>query len=73
LKRILDRVVRDKVLPLNPCADRAVTLPRKPPMGRPVLAPAEVERITAACAHERDKLLIRLLAYGALRIGEAFA
>jgi integrase len=73
LKRILDRVVRDKVLPYNPCADRAVTLPRKQPTKRPVLSPAEVDKIALGCSHERDKLLIRLLAYGGLRIGEAFA
>jgi integrase len=73
LGRVLDRVVRDRVLPRNPCAERVVTLPRKQPTERPVLSPAEVERIAAACASARDQVLIRLLAYGGLRIGEAFA
>ena len=73
LKRVLDRAVRDKVIPSNPCAGRHMTLPRKQQVDRPVLSPPDVEKIATACAHERDRVLIRLLAYGGLRIGEAFA
>ena len=73
LKRILGRVVRDRAISSNPCAERAVTLTRKQATDRPVLTPTEIEKVVAGCAHERDKLLIRLLAYGGLRIGEAFA
>jgi integrase len=37
------------------------------------LSPAEVEKIAQACKRERDKVLIRFLAYSGCRIGEAFA
>jgi integrase len=73
LKRILDRAVRDKALPTNPCAARSVTLPRRAETERPVLSPAEVESLAAAMRHERDRVLVRVLAYCGLRIGEAFA
>ena len=73
LRRVLDRVVRDKVIPLNPCAERSVTLPRRQQTTRPVLSPADIESLVAQCNHERDKILIRLLAYGGLRINEALA
>lgn len=73
LKRVLDRVVRDKVIPTNPCEQRASTLPKRPKTDRPVLAPSEVERLVAAMTHEADRVLVRLLAYGGLRVGEALA
>ncbi len=73
LKRVLDRAVRDKVIPSNPCVERGMKLPRKQQIDRPVLSPAEVEKIAQACRHERDKVLIRFLAYAGFRIGEAFA
>jgi integrase len=73
LKRILDRAVRDKLIPANPCGERSVTLPRKQQVDRPVLSPADVEKIGAACKRERDRVLIRFLAYSGVRIGEAFA
>ena len=38
-----------------------------------MLSPAEVEKIAQACRHERDKMLVRFLAYSGCRIGEAFA
>ena len=71
LKRVLDRAVRDKVIPANPCAERGMKLPRRQQVERPVLSPAEVEKIAQACPHERDKVLIRFLAYAGVRIGEA--
>src|SRR5262249_59539103 len=73
LKRVLDRAVRDKALPTNPCAARSVTLPRRADTERPVLSPAEVESLAAAMRRERDRVLVRVLAYCGLRIGEAFA
>lgn len=73
LRRILDRAVRDKVIPSNPCAERGIRLPRKQEVDRPVLSPAEVEKLAQACKLERDRVLVRLLAYGGLRIGEALA
>lgn len=73
LRRVLERAVRDQVIPSNPCSARAAPLPRRPKKDRPVLTPAEVERLAAAMKGESDRQLVRLLAYGGLRIGEAFA
>ena len=73
LRRLLDRAVRDKAIPSNPCALRSVTLPKRPQVERLVLSPAEVERLAKAMKNERDRVLVRLLAYGGLRVGEAFA
>ena len=70
-KRVLDRAVRDKVIPANPCAERGMKLPRRQQVQRPVLSPADVEKIAQACPHERDKVLMRFLAYAGVRIGEA--
>ena len=73
LKRVLDRAVRDDVIAVNPCSDRGVKLPRKQQIDRPVLSPAEVERIASECRHHRDQVLIRFLVYSGARISEAFA
>jgi integrase len=73
LKRVLDRAVRDRIIPSNPCDGREMQLPRKQQVDRPVLSPMEVDRIALACRHERDRVLIRFLAYSGCRIGEAFA
>ncbi len=42
LKRLLDRAVRDRALPKNPCVNRSTRLPRHTAKDRPVLSPAEV-------------------------------
>ena len=55
LKRMLDRVVRDRAIPANPCEQRTSTLPKRPKTDRPVLTPAEVERLTAAMTHDRHR------------------
>ena len=73
LRRLLDRAVRDKAIPANPCVLRQVSLPRRPQVERPVLTPAEVDRLASAMTHERDRVLVRILAYAGVRIGEAFA
>jgi integrase len=73
LKRLLDRAVRDKAIAANPCSTRSVPLPRRPRAERPVLTPADVEELVAALRRDDDRVLVRLLAYGGLRIGEAFA
>jgi integrase len=73
LKRVLDRVVRDRVIATNPCSLRAVTLPKRSQMERPVLSPAEVEKLAKAMNHESDRVLVRVLAFGGLRINECFA
>jgi integrase len=73
LKRVLDLAVRDRAIPTNPCLQRSVKLPKRPQMNRPVLSPAEVEKLAAAMPYRSDRVLVRLLAYGGLRIGEALA
>jgi integrase len=73
LKRLLDRAVRDRALPHNPCGNRSTRLPRHTAKDRPVLSPAEVDELASAMKHPLDGTLVRVLAYGGLRIGEAFA
>jgi site-specific recombinase XerD len=45
LKRVPDRAVRDWVVVTNPCSLRAVSLPKRSQTNRPVLSPAEVEKL----------------------------
>ncbi|GLZ02186.1 tyrosine-type recombinase/integrase [Actinoplanes sp. NBRC 103695] len=73
LRRVLDRAVRDRAIPVNPAGDRSIKLPPQPHLDRPVLTPAEVEKLAMSMRRERDQVLVRLLAYGGLRIGEALA
>ncbi|MEJ7705561.1 MAG: hypothetical protein WKF47_18930 [Geodermatophilaceae bacterium] len=73
LNRVLNRAVRDQALPANPCGQRSMPLPRRPFVQRPVLSPVEVEALAAAMARSDNGTLVRLLAYGGLRIGEALA
>ena len=54
LRRVLDRAVRDQVIAANPCTSRATPLPRRPQMNRPVLSPAEVERLATAMRRPED-------------------
>ncbi len=73
LKRVLDRAVLDRAIPINPCVG-----PRRPPapaadQGPAGALPAEVEELATAAPDASDRLLIRLLAYAGLRIGEALA
>lgn len=73
LRLVLEVAVRDRAIAANPCAHRAAPLPRSRPTERPVLSPAEVESLAEAMPRADRKLLVRLLAYGGLRIGEALA
>ncbi|MEU4238631.1 site-specific integrase [Actinoplanes sp. NPDC026619] len=73
LKRVLDRVVRDRAIPRNPATDRSIRLKEPPRPDRPVLTPAEVEKLAAGMRLPRDRALVRFLAYTGLRIGEALA
>ncbi|MFF5291925.1 tyrosine-type recombinase/integrase [Paractinoplanes globisporus] len=73
LKRVLDRAVRDHAIAKNPATDRSVRLKEPPLPNRPVLTPADVERLALPLRLPRDRALVRLLAYGGLRIGEALA
>ena len=50
---------------------RSGSLPKRPQTEPPVLSPTEVEALACAMTHERDRVLVRLLAYGGLRVGEA--
>lgn len=73
LKRVLDRAVRDRAISTNPCSLRAGRLPRRPRKDRPVLSPVEVEELATAMRRDDDRVIVRLLAYGGLRIGETLA
>jgi integrase len=73
LKRVLDRAVRDRAIAMNPAVLRRGSLPRKTHREHPVLTPAQVEKIATAMRRDDDKTVVRLLAYGGLRIGEALA
>jgi integrase len=73
LRRVLDRAVRDRVIAANPAVLRRGALPRKTHREHPVLTPAQVEKIARAMKRDDDKTIVRLLAYGGLRIGEALA
>jgi integrase len=73
LRRLLDRAVRDRAIAANPCTLRRAPLPSRPATNRPVLTPNEVEELATLMRRDDDRVLVRLLAYGGLRIGEAFA
>jgi len=73
LKRILDRPLRDRIISVNPALLRRKSLPRRPKTDRPVLSPEDIDKLTQAMRRDDDKALVRLLAYGGLRIGEALA
>jgi len=64
LKRLLDRAVRDRALPHNPCGNRSTRLPRHTAKDRPVLSPVEVDELASAMKHPLDGTLVRVLAYG---------
>jgi integrase len=71
LSSALGAAVRARLIPRNPC----VGVPRPTvAVSRPrALTPMEVERLRAAMPSKRDALLVSLLAYAGLRVGEALA
>jgi integrase len=73
LRRVLARAVRGRAITVNPVLDRSIKLPPQAELDRPVLSPQSVEKLAAGMRKPRDQVLVRLLAYGGLRIGEAFA
>lgn len=73
LRRVLARAVRDRAIPTNPALDRSIKLPPQPQLDRPVLTPHEVDKLAMGMRHRRDQILVQLLGYGGLRIGEALA
>jgi integrase len=70
LSQLMSAAVDNDLIPVTPC--RRVRLPRMPETEPHILTVEEVERLVAACRSPHG-LLVQLLAYGGLRIGEAFA
>jgi integrase len=66
-------ITTSRVIATNPAVLRRGALPRKTHREHPVLTPAQVEKIAAAMKRDDDRTIVRLLAYGGLRIGEALA
>ncbi|MEV4706544.1 site-specific integrase [Actinoplanes sp. NPDC049316] len=68
LSQVMASAVDNDMIPVSPC--RGVRLPRTP-QGEPhILTIDEVTRLADAC-EPGDRVLVLLLAYGGLRIGEA--
>ncbi|MGJ6969270.1 tyrosine-type recombinase/integrase [Streptosporangium sp. G11] len=70
MSQIMTAAVNNDMIKFSPC--RGVRLPRMPETEPHILTGEEVERLIAAMRVPHD-LLVQLLAYGGLRIGEAFA
>jgi integrase len=70
LSQIMRAAVDNDMIPQTPC--RGVKLPRMPQTEPHILTPLEASRIVRSAAQPHD-LLIALLAYAGLRVGEAFA
>ncbi|MET9965039.1 tyrosine-type recombinase/integrase [Streptomyces sp. NPDC006356] len=70
LSQIMRAAVDNDMIPQTPC--RGVKLPRMPQTEPHILTPLEASRIVRSAAKPHD-LLIALLAYAGLRVGEAFA
>ncbi|MFC9957294.1 tyrosine-type recombinase/integrase [Streptomyces nigra] len=70
LSQIMRAAVDNDMIPQTPC--RGVKLPRMPQTEPHILTPLEASQIVRSAAEPHD-LLIALLAYAGLRVGEAFA
>ena len=70
LSQIMKSAVDNGLVPITPC--RGIRLPRMPLTEPHILTREEADRVIANARPPHD-LLISLLAYGGLRIGEAFA
>ncbi|MGW0793856.1 tyrosine-type recombinase/integrase [Streptomyces sp. NPDC002692] len=70
LSQIMQSAVDNGMIPVTPC--RGVKLPRMPQTEPHILTPLEASRVVRSAAKPHD-LLIALLAYAGLRVGEAFA
>lgn len=68
--QIMRSAVDNDMIAVTPC--RGVKIPRLPPTEPHILTDEEVRKLIAATAKPHD-LLVKLLAYAGLRIGEAFA
>lgn len=70
LSQIMKAAMDNDLIATNPC--RTVKLPRLPEANPVILTPEQVDRLSAVCEPD-DCLLVLLMAYGGLRIGEALA
>jgi len=70
LSQIMASAVDNGLIPQTPC--RGVRLPRMPQTEPHIVTPLEASRIVCAAEKPHD-LLIALLAFAGLRVGEAFA
>ncbi|MET7425407.1 site-specific integrase [Dactylosporangium sp. NPDC005555] len=71
LSQIMASAVDNGMIPVTPCrGGRVAGLPRLPHAKPNVLTPADVARLSAKCELP-DRVLVLLLAYAGLRIGEA--
>ncbi|GAB2575726.1 site-specific integrase [Streptomyces capparidis] len=70
LSQIMTAAVVNRLIPETPC--RGVRLPRMPHTEPHIVTPLEASRVARAADSPHD-LLISLLAFAGLRIGEAFA
>ncbi|GAA4657399.1 tyrosine-type recombinase/integrase [Streptomyces chumphonensis] len=70
LSQIMASAVDNGLIAATPC--RGVRLPRMPQTDPHILTPQEASRVVANAAYPND-LLIALLAFAGLRVGEAFA
>jgi integrase len=70
LAQVMSSAVDNDMIPASPC--RGIRLPRLPEADPCILTVAEVRRLVDAC-ESADRVLVLLLAYGGLRIGEALA
>ncbi|MER6222515.1 tyrosine-type recombinase/integrase [Streptomyces sp900105755] len=70
LSQIFASAVDNDLIAVTPC--RGIKLPRLPETEPHILSTREVERLISHCNPPHD-LLVKLLAYAGLRIGEAFA
>lgn len=70
LSQIMSAAVENELIAVSPC--RGVRLPRMPQTEPHTLSEEDADRIIAEIPAPHD-LLVALLAYGGLRIGEAFA
>jgi integrase len=70
LSQLMASAVDNELIPATPC--RGIRLPRMPQTEPHILTPLEAWRLVSATAAPHD-LLVGLLAFAGLRIGEAFA
>jgi integrase len=69
LAQIMTSAVDNGMIPTSPC--RGIRLPRLPEADPRILTVEEVNRLSASRDDLGDRVLVLLLAYGGLRIGEA--